>query len=87
MTVIFFMLSGNVKFINLHGNVTLLMADKYTFARSTPRHWYCSKKGKGCKARVILDKDNRVVFIRNEHDHEPPIYKHVGDYYIKLSQN
>ncbi|CAH0582917.1 unnamed protein product [Chrysodeixis includens] len=75
----------NVKFIKLHGNVTLLMAYKYTFARSTPRHWYCSQKTKGCKAKVFLNNErNQVVFIKNEHNHEPPIYRQLGnDYYIK----
>lgn len=62
------------------------MAEGFTFAQTTPRHWYCSKKGKGCKARIFLNKDEtEVVFYNNDHDHVPPTYRRVNTgYYVKI---
>lgn len=76
-----------MKFINLNANKRLLMAGSFTFAQATPKHWYCSKKGKGCKARIYLSIDElQVLFIDNEHNHEPPVYQKVNSgYYVKIS--
>uniref|UniRef100_A0A2H1WCE9 SFRICE_005657 n=1 Tax=Spodoptera frugiperda TaxID=7108 RepID=A0A2H1WCE9_SPOFR len=66
----------NIKFINLAANKRVLMADGYTFAQTTPRHYYCSKKGKGCKARIFLNKDDtQIIYFNNEHNHNAPVYK------------
>ncbi|KAF9796491.1 hypothetical protein SFRURICE_014662 [Spodoptera frugiperda] len=65
-----------LKFINLAANKRVLMADGYTFAQTTPRHYYCSKKGKGCKARIFLNKDDtQIIYFNNEHNHNAPVYK------------
>lgn len=63
------------------------MVDNYTFAQVTPRHFYCSKKAKGCKAKIYFNKEEtEVVLIKNDHDHEPPVYKHTSSgHYVKIS--
>ncbi|RVE50165.1 hypothetical protein evm_005188 [Chilo suppressalis] len=79
---------GEVQFIHLAGNKRLLMVNKYTFAQTTPRHFYCSKKSKGCKAKIFLDQEETdIVYSSLEHDHGPPVYIKFGDngYYMKLS--
>lgn len=75
------------KFINLVGNKQLLMVEGYTFARASGRHWYCSKKLKGCKARVYLNTDGTVItFCDNNHNHKPPVYtQSLTGEYIKIS--
>jgi hypothetical protein len=71
--VLFF--TDDIKFITLAGNKRVLMANKYTYAQTTPRHFYCSKKSKGCKARIFLNQDEtEVVFSFVHHDHNPPVY-------------
>ncbi|XP_075976008.1 uncharacterized protein LOC142976491 [Anticarsia gemmatalis] len=78
---VIFEFKAKVSFINISGNKRLLMADKFTFAQTTPGHWYCSKKSKGCKARIFLNKDeSEVVLFNNNHEHDPPIYKKVKVY-------
>ncbi|CAK1579146.1 unnamed protein product [Parnassius mnemosyne] len=74
-------------FITLFGNKRLLMANGYSFAQTTPRHWYCSKKAKMCKARVFLSADeSRVVFRDYNHNHDPPVYERTTKgYYVKIS--
>ncbi|XP_045767641.1 uncharacterized protein LOC123868963 [Maniola jurtina] len=68
-------LKGEPKFITLVGNKRVLMINGYTFARTTKRHWYCSKKAKGCKAKVTLDEtETEVLVCDNVHNHEPPVY-------------
>lgn len=53
----------------------LLMLNGYTFSRmSTDLRWYCSKKKGGCKAKVVLDSDQKIVYASNEHNHAPPQY-------------
>lgn len=45
----------------------------YTFAQMhSQRHWYCSQKRKGCKARVKLDTDGTLISALTEHNHLPP---------------
>ncbi|OWR46257.1 hypothetical protein KGM_208278 [Danaus plexippus plexippus] len=74
-------------FITIAGNKRLLMVKGYTFAKTNKRHWYCSKKAKGCKARVYFNSDEtEVVFCDNTHQHKPPIYTQSSDgFYFKLS--
>lgn len=63
------------------------MVGNYTFAQATPKYWYCSKRDKGCKARVHLSFDElQVVYIDDEHNHDPPVYRKVmSGYYTKIS--
>ncbi|KOB69457.1 Modifier of mdg4 [Operophtera brumata] len=46
-----------IKFINTSAKKKLLMVNKYTFAPMGQKHFYCSKKAKGCKARIYLTQD------------------------------
>lgn len=65
----------------------MMMLAGYTFARMTSTLYYCSKKNKGCKAKVKLGKDMRVSNPTEIiHDHDPPKYMvtQTGQY-IKLS--
>ncbi|XP_022825808.1 uncharacterized protein LOC111355923 [Spodoptera litura] len=61
----------------------LLMINGFTFAQMGKRHWYCSKRKVGCKARVKMAEDGQTISeVINEHDHERPTY-HVttsGEY-------
>lgn len=61
------------------------MIDGYTFARAKQTHWYCSKKLKGCKASVVIDKNQTILKYRNVHNHEPPEYKQLfSGLYVKI---
>lgn len=76
------------KFIKLMRNRRLLMVEGYTFrSASHGRHWYCSKRPKGCKARVYLNTSGTVViYYDNIHNHEPPVYeKGLTGEYFKIS--
>ncbi|CAH2085751.1 unnamed protein product [Euphydryas editha] len=45
----------------------------YTFAQMhSQKHWYCSQKRKGCKAKVKLNEDGILVSALTEHCHSPP---------------
>ncbi|CAH1635561.1 unnamed protein product [Spodoptera littoralis] len=52
------------------------MLGGYTFAQMhSRRHWYCSKKKAGCKARIKMDVDSvTVIEAYRIHNHEPPEY-------------
>lgn len=66
----------------------LLMLGGYTFAQISEKHWYCSKKKLGCKAKVKME-DGRVVAANNVHCHSPPTY-HVtkaGQYILMRAPN
>lgn len=68
--------SVTFEFIEIGNNRRLLMMNQYTFAPTSRGHYYCSKKGKGCKARIFLYPDgNSARFVANVHNHEPPVYK------------
>lgn len=65
----------------------LLMLDGYTFSKMTSSYiYYCSKKEKGCKAKVKLDKEMKVSNYKEiHHQHPPPLYKVTKDgRYIKI---
>ncbi|XP_028174340.1 uncharacterized protein LOC114362951 [Ostrinia furnacalis] len=76
-----------VGFITIVGNRRLLMAHGYTFSQTALNYWYCSKKQKGCKARVSLTADEKeVASCCFEHDHPPPVYKRLqSGLYKKMS--
>ena len=63
------------------------MLDRFTFSQYKPRYYYCSKRPKGCKAKVVLNQArSEIVSMENEHDHEPPLYKLTEDgTYVKLA--
>ncbi|XP_047531535.1 uncharacterized protein LOC125067165 [Vanessa atalanta] len=51
------------------------MLEGFTFAQTiNRRYWYCSKRKIGCKARVRLGEDGRIIFAFNQHNHVPPRY-------------
>ncbi|CAH2040254.1 unnamed protein product, partial [Iphiclides podalirius] len=79
--------ADDLKFIKLSENKRLLMVNGYTFAKTSPRHWYCSKKAKSCKARVFLNaEENAVVFRDDNHNHPPPEYGLTCEgYYVKIT--
>ncbi|CAH0673871.1 unnamed protein product [Spodoptera exigua] len=54
----------------------LLMLDGFTFAQMhSKRHWYCSKKKAGCKAKIKMDVDLvTVIESYRTHNHQPPEY-------------
>ncbi|XP_072949712.1 uncharacterized protein pre-mod(mdg4)-AB [Epargyreus clarus] len=72
------------EFIELIGGKILLMAEGFTFAKASQRHWYCSKKSKGCKARVHFNAENTVIQYDNNHNHQKPVYKKLlNGHYMK----
>ncbi|CAG4945961.1 unnamed protein product [Colias eurytheme] len=76
--------SDDFRFITLVGDKKLLMVDGYTFSQMTPKHWYCSQKSKGCKAKIHLGKDEKSILLYEiSHDHKPPKYVTSGKYHIK----
>lgn len=79
-------ITEDIKFIKISETKRLLMVNKYTFAPTTPGHFYCSKKAKGCKARIFMNTDQTLVtYADNEHNHEPPVYVMAAGYYVKLN--
>lgn len=80
------LVTDDVKFIKIDVNKRLLMANKYTFGKYAYRRYCCSKKVKGCKARILLNDDETVVLQHSrEHNHEPPVYQVTSDgFYIKI---
>ncbi|CAH2085754.1 unnamed protein product [Euphydryas editha] len=63
------------------------MVNRFTFAKSNQRRWYCSKKTKGCKARIILNDDGTILDARrNVHNHDPPVYTQLSNgLYVRLT--
>ncbi|KAJ8724560.1 hypothetical protein PYW08_016034 [Mythimna loreyi] len=68
----------------------LLMLGGFTFAQSSKRYWYCSKKRLGCKAKIKMAIDEVTILEAvNVHEHEPPQY-HVtekGEYVMIRSRD
>lgn len=77
---------SDIKFINLTGNKRLLMVNEFTFAPTSSKHFYCSQRFKGCKARVFLNIEHtHVMFADQNHNHKPPMYKITDKgFYIKI---
>ncbi|CAH2085758.1 unnamed protein product [Euphydryas editha] len=65
------------------------MLNDYTYAKNPKSHiYYCSKKNKGCKARVKLDRNGIIINKAEDstHFHPPPKYYQTSSgEYIKLS--
>ena len=65
----------------------LLMYQGFTFSQQhRSQNYYCSKKDSGCKARVKLDRDGRILpTSQTIHCHPPPKYLVMAKgEYIKL---
>lgn len=62
------------------------MLNRYTYAESQCGNYYCSSKTRlGCRARVKLDKNGRILQADEKHSHQPPNYfKTKTGAYIKL---
>ncbi|KAF9412002.1 hypothetical protein HW555_009357 [Spodoptera exigua] len=55
----------------------LLMYQGYTYSQQHhTRNYYCSKKNSGCKARLKLDYDGKILSGFTEHFHPAPSYKY-----------
>lgn len=75
------------QFIKSSRGGVLLMLDGYTFAKNAKHSYYCSKKSIGCRARVRLDHNMRLVNIEEiVHNHVRPTYMVTKNgEYIKVS--
>lgn len=62
----------------------MLIAYGYTFSEYFPNFWYCTKKGKGCKAKAKTYSDGSIQAIVNDHDHKPPSFRIFNGDYVKL---
>lgn len=85
-----FVISGfNFKFIQTRFGGKMLMFDGYTYSRRFPTmNYYCSKKDRGCKAKVKLNAMDEIVSDIKlcVHDHEPPKYRiSSSGIYVKIS--
>ncbi|CAH2085743.1 unnamed protein product [Euphydryas editha] len=80
----------NYEFIRVaQAKKPLILLQNYTFARTTSdnRYWNCSKKCglKKCPARLKFDSHGNLVFIKLDHNHEPPtFYKQKDGQYVKI---
>lgn len=74
------------KFISTNRGRVMLIED-YTFARCNGTTlYYCSKKNKGCKAKVKLDEYGNIIRFTGEHNHDAPKYIPVrGDEYVRVA--
>ncbi|KOB66503.1 Modifier of mdg4 [Operophtera brumata] len=63
----------------------LLMWRGYTYSEMTGKYICSAYKSRGCKARLKLDRDGKIVLVQGEHYHDPPNYfkTHSGNY-VKL---
>ncbi|GBP73777.1 hypothetical protein EVAR_42949_1 [Eumeta japonica] len=57
-----------------NSNKKLLVYKKFMFSQYSSRIWYCSKRAKGCKAAVYMDKDDKVDHCNEMHTHPPPMF-------------
>ncbi|XP_047504494.1 protein tramtrack, beta isoform isoform X16 [Pieris napi] len=68
----------------------LIMVKGFTFSKNTcsPKLYYCSKKDRGCKARLKLTKDNTISVEESKfdcHTHPAPKYiKTANGQYVKI---
>lgn len=64
------------------------MLHNFTFSKdSKSTNYYCSKKLAGCKARVKLDKDGKIMHGFYDHTHPPPSYiKTASGQFVKLGK-
>lgn len=54
---------------------SLMIMNGYTFSMMhSKRHWYCSKRRNGCRAKVIIDNAGKIIHSIREHDHPPPLH-------------
>ncbi|CAH2040251.1 unnamed protein product, partial [Iphiclides podalirius] len=66
------------------------MLNGYTFSKHCrSMNFYCSKKNQGCKAKVKMGKDGRIVANPIEkciHNHAPPKYAVTSTgFYFKIA--
>lgn len=66
---------------------TIILLNDYTFTYhrkfSRSQHWRCSKHvSKGCKARIILDKNTSPGNIKVEHNHKPCVNYFIRNGYF-----
>ncbi|CAH0723920.1 unnamed protein product, partial [Brenthis ino] len=56
------------------------MLNGFTYAKNNKMHWYCSKRLKGCKAKVCLNEEETGIKYANmNHNHARPLYKKRAD--------
>lgn len=62
------------------------MMDGYTYSQlHQSMNYYCSKKDKGCKAKIQLDKEGNVKKADRLHSHPPPQYMCLSSgRYVKI---
>ncbi|XP_045515788.1 protein tramtrack, beta isoform-like isoform X12 [Pieris brassicae] len=65
------------------GGKFLLMVERYTYS-AIKGNWYCSSRLQGCKAKVKLTSDNRLLKIMTIHSHPPPNYYCRNGTYIRI---
>lgn len=67
-------------FVPSRAGKSLILLQGYTYRQHIASgggkvRWMCSTGGwRGCRA-VVFTVGDRIVSIKNEHDHEPPNYK------------
>lgn len=60
------------------------MLNGYTYSAMQGKY-YCSSKANGCKARIKLDKDNKILSNEGQHYHAQPKYiKTFDGKYFKI---
>ncbi|KOB67456.1 Modifier of mdg4 [Operophtera brumata] len=78
---------SDYEFIPTSKGKYLLMMNNYTYCqRANTGNYYCSKHGIGCKGKVKLDSNGKVLKADQIHNHEPPKYLKTADgKYIRIS--
>ncbi|KOB74539.1 Modifier of mdg4 [Operophtera brumata] len=67
------------------GKKQILMLDGFTYNQNNrSTNWYCSSKGKHCKARIRRLHSGEIARINIDHNHEPPSYYQRDGVYIRL---
>lgn len=63
------------------GKGLILIYKGHTYGRMTSKgRWYCSKKAKGCKAKIHTTPDGELVkVVQSEHNHPPPTLCRTND--------
>lgn len=70
------------------GGKYMIKLNGYTYSQYHEKIYYCSKRKAGCKARVKLDADDKILNAFEEHSHYPPEYMRTAyGSYIKLQNN
>lgn len=87
-------LFSDYTFIKSRLGKQLILYNDYTFwhykhfPTKGTHHWLCTaSRSKDCRAKLILDRDNKIFLGNQHHNHEPPQYYISNGEYYRIYSN